>query len=328
MTVSFALRNNPRVARATRERVQNAAKELGYHMDPEVSRYMRHIASGNAGRIQDSLGFLHLSDKNDREVQIHEIAEARARELGYSLYTLWASDFRKHIGRVGKIFQARGISAFIVGNARETLEMPSFNWNDFSVVEIGHTIRNPPVNRVIGNHFDNTVLALERIIASGYRRIGFVSPKNVSQIHFNRPHAAYLLKTQSTPGITGLAPLIAEKQLTFSSFKTWFSDEKPDAIFTTSHLPCEFLRKMDIRIPDEVGLVEYHDAASTSSEVTAVIEDRALKVQTGIDLLVSMKQKFELGLPRVPIQTLVNGIWNPGITLLQKKGSRNSAPKE
>lgn len=315
MTVSFALRNNPRVARETREKVLSAAKELGYHMDPEVSRYMRHIASGNAGRIQDNLGFLHLSDKNDREIQIHQIAERRARELGYGLYTVWASDFDKHLGRVGKIFKARGISAFIVGNAKDTLEITGFNWDDFSVVEIGHTIRNPPVNRVIGNHFDNSILALNSIIASDYRKIGFVSPRNVCRLHFNRPHAAFLFKTQSTPGVKGVKPLINEEKLTFSTFEKWFRQHGPDAIYTTSHLPFEYLHKMGVSIPDEVALVEYHDAGSANAQVTAVVEDRTLKVQTGIDLLVSMTQKFELGLPKIPIQTLVNGIWNPGTTL-------------
>lgn len=317
MTVSFALKNNPRVAKSTRERIQKKAKALGYHSDPEVVRYMRHIASKREHRIKEVLGFIHLSGDNEREQEIGAVAEQRARDLGYGMHSVWASDFENNMKRISEIFRSRGIAAFVVGNAQIKIDTLDFDWSAFSVVELGHTIRNPPVNRVLGNHFDNSILALEKILETGYRRIAFVSPKNVCELHFNRSYSAYLFQTSSDSKAHAVTPLIFDKGLNCARFADWFKTHRPDAIYTTSELPYEYLNEMGVNIPEEVGLVEYRDSLPSNSEVSAVVEDRRVKVETGIDLLVSMKQKFEIGLPKFPIMTVVNGTWRQGSTLRQ-----------
>src|SRR4051812_24271306 len=43
MTVSLALRGNPRIPLPTRDRVKRLAQQLGYQPDPELSRLMKHL---------------------------------------------------------------------------------------------------------------------------------------------------------------------------------------------------------------------------------------------------------------------------------------------
>ena len=42
-TASRALQNNPLIAAATRQRVQNIAEKLGYRPDPEASRLLPYL---------------------------------------------------------------------------------------------------------------------------------------------------------------------------------------------------------------------------------------------------------------------------------------------
>ena len=54
MTVSLALRDNPRISATTRERVKRLAAELGYHPDPELSRLMNHLRVSRTARALDT----------------------------------------------------------------------------------------------------------------------------------------------------------------------------------------------------------------------------------------------------------------------------------
>ena len=52
MTVSRVLRNFPRVATATRNRVLQAAKKLGYTPDPHMARLMARVRSYRRRRAE------------------------------------------------------------------------------------------------------------------------------------------------------------------------------------------------------------------------------------------------------------------------------------
>src|SRR5580692_4026836 len=45
MTVSKALRNSPKIARRTRERILKIAGRVGYRPDPELTKLMNHLRS-------------------------------------------------------------------------------------------------------------------------------------------------------------------------------------------------------------------------------------------------------------------------------------------
>src|SRR5687767_9601242 len=57
-TVSLALRNDPRLPKATRERVQAIARELGYRPDPLVSSHMVRVQARKAVKQIRTLAFL------------------------------------------------------------------------------------------------------------------------------------------------------------------------------------------------------------------------------------------------------------------------------
>jgi LacI family transcriptional regulator len=314
MTVSYVVNNNPRVAPDTRARVKEAAEQLGYRLDPEVSRYMRHLATRRSSRVREVLGFLHLAD-NPREQEIAMIAEVRAEQLGYGLYSVWLSEYPQNPRRITRIFEARGIKGFMVGNANRCMGALDLDWEKFSVVEMGQTLPQASMHRVIGNHYKNTLMALERMREAGYRRIGFVCPRNVCEIHLNMSQSAYLLHRENNPAMECIPPLISDPPLEREVLAEWLRNYRPDAILSTTPLTWEYLQELEIRVPKDVALVEYRDFERPDSSVAAVVENREVKVTTGIDYLAGMRQRFEVGPPDFPTVMMIEGSWRPGNSL-------------
>src|SRR4051812_9774003 len=86
MTVSLALRNHPRISRATRQRVQTVATRLGYRSNPMVASLMTQIRSSRPISYQANLGFMA---ENLQVLKSHPLYQSayegiikRAEELG------------------------------------------------------------------------------------------------------------------------------------------------------------------------------------------------------------------------------------------------------
>lgn len=294
-----------------------AAKELGYRMDSEVSRYMRYLATREGRRQKGVLGFLHLAD-NEREKEISRYAEKRAHELGYDIYSVRVSEHANNPSRISKIFAARGIKAFVIGNATRQVRSIELDWEKFAVVEMGHTLSRVAINRVIGNHFKNTQLGLRKLRLYGYQRIGFVCPSNVCQLHANMSYSAYLFQMQEISADNRIPPLIPKPPFQREALARWVRKHKPDAILTTSPFTYQYLQELGMRIPDDIGIIEYRDFERADGEIAAVVENREIKVTTSIDFLIGMEQRFETGLPKFPVVMMIDGRWQNGKSIQKR----------
>lgn len=90
-TVSLALRNHPRIAAETRERVQRAAAELGYRPDPMLAALNAYRVMKQPPRQSGVLAWLTNYPTRDfwRDVSCeciyHQGAQRRAEARGYRL---------------------------------------------------------------------------------------------------------------------------------------------------------------------------------------------------------------------------------------------------
>lgn len=114
-TVSMALRNDPRILPATRQKVNQAAVRLGYRSDPIVSELMAQLRASRARSNEVPLAFLTAWPTRDgwRKVMDHvdffKGALARATELGYGLDEFWLREPGMTPQRMTSILRTRGI---------------------------------------------------------------------------------------------------------------------------------------------------------------------------------------------------------------------------
>ena len=64
-TVSLALRHDPQIPVATRDRVLAAAKRLGYALHPVVSHLMAQLRQSHAGAPRHTLALLNANRNRD-----------------------------------------------------------------------------------------------------------------------------------------------------------------------------------------------------------------------------------------------------------------------
>ncbi|MEI9998948.1 MAG: LacI family DNA-binding transcriptional regulator [Verrucomicrobiota bacterium] len=88
-TVSLALRNNPRVAAATRRKIQTLAKRYGYKPNAELAELMARTRATGSTKYQATLAYV---DASYPRVRKHYALQAyrsscreRAEKFGYRL---------------------------------------------------------------------------------------------------------------------------------------------------------------------------------------------------------------------------------------------------
>ena len=311
MTVSYALRNHPKVSEETRIRIQELAKKEGYHVDPETSRCLSRVASRGRG-VREAMGFLHFVE-NDREHDLHDIAAERAGQRGFAVDSLWIGQEGLELDRALDILHARGVRGMLLGNNHGQSATPLPDLGNMAAVELGQTHTDSGLPRVLGNHYGNARSVLHHLAALGYVRPGLICLRNQDEMYQGQLRAAFsLLAPQGKRALP--VPLICET-LRREEITSWIAAQQPDVIFT----PCRGLKKKitstGVRIPEDLGLVEYHDETGATPGVAAMQEDRKSKVFSAVDLVLGRVSRGEVGPADPPTHTLIDARWVPGQTI-------------
>ena len=194
-TVSLALRNHPRLPETTRKRIQAMATEMGYRPDPLLRALVAYRGKIIERRNTPTLAY--VTNWNSRlgwkKVTAHPDfyagAEAMANQLGYHLEHFWLNEPGLTQGRLSRMLYARGISGVIIAShGREMGDALEFEWQNFSAVKIDYYPHRPVLHNVTNNQCDIIRVAMQKVKAAGYRRIGFVMHRGWDHAvdHFGR----------------------------------------------------------------------------------------------------------------------------------------------
>lgn len=321
-TVSLSLRGHASITVATRERVLSAAHELGYRPNPMVRALMRSRRHRGAAPGGPAIAFVTAFPTRDGWrtlgtpvfAQMFEGARARAEQCGYRLQEFWLHEEGMSVRRFAEVLHARGILGLILAplpNPNARIDLP---WAEFAAVALGTTLAEPGLHRVANDLFHSMQISMEECHRLGYRRIGLALRTSVNQKVQRRWLAAYLLAQSELPGIAPLRPLLAEP-LTEELFRDWFEREQPEVIIQTApHDVSRWLRGAGRRIPEEVGVVSL-STPGPDDEQSGIWQNAAEIGRRSVDLLGSLLECNELGVPALPNTLLVDSIWNPGRTL-------------
>ncbi len=325
MTVSYAMRNDPRIPEATRRRVQEKAEELHYQRDPLLSALStyRH-GSGTAGN-KAALAWINLCRQPDklREQKVFSLywegAYHAAHELGYHLEEFRWSELP--LPRMHSILKARGIRGIVLAptpphESPSPDQLQAFPWQDYAVVRFGESLRALNVNFVSSAQVSNTILAFEQIQQRGYRRIGFAG----QYLRHRLFSAGYLWAQQALPRSRQLRPLFLPDEPAADRTRqlaSWLEKQQPDAIICSAPGLLQMLQQLGRRIPEEIGLASMsrHD-----NPIDAGINQKAEAIgRTAVQSLVSQLNENSFGFPEAPKEILVEGCWTDGPMLPRRR---------
>lgn len=324
MTVSRVLRDSPRVAEATREKVMAALRTLKYRPDPHLARMMSLVRGRKQPRsIRAVLAVVREQALKDellepayQYVSIKDIRK-RAEQHGYHAEEFWLGRSGMDPARLSGILQARGIEGIIVSPQSSRMLCSQLDYAPFSAATFGYGLTSPSLHRAAGNMSLGIHLAVTTLAARGYKRIGLAITKWVDA-RAERAYSGAMLHFQEGLPKRDRVPLLLFPHNDLSRcggvFREWMKANRPDALITFDTYVPDWLAKMGLRIPEDIGLV-VHDWTDKMKGCAGIHQRREHVASAAVDLVATQLLQHERGVPEVPRQILIPPAWVEGASI-------------
>lgn len=322
--VSLALRDSPRISAKTKALVLKLARETGYAPDARIADLMRHLRKPRGVRQQACFGVISFYDtlrpweKSRHLARIYDGMQARAAELGYRLEPLWLRAPGMSYRRFDDILVTRGIDGLLCFGSPEFNQDFPAELGQHAIVTVGLSIRTP-LHRVTSHFYNDTLNALNRVHALGYKRPGLVLGTHEDTRSAYAHSAAYLGWCEHVLGPGTALPILRLQGLEEPPFTDWLVRQRPDVLVVV-HLPdmvARFravLRRLQINVPKRLGVVVLsHEVQGTG--FSGLQQNQRLMGAWAVELLVSRIINHDLGIPATPRTEMVESEWIEGDSL-------------
>lgn len=266
-TVSRALRADPRVREETRQRVEDAARRLGY--------VPNSLASGLASRSGRTVGVVVSDLTNPFFPSLLSPVHDELQLMGYRV-VLFAerTDIPSGQDALNRLLD-RSIDGVLVTTA--TLRSPladTLRMRGLPLVLLNRYIDGLDVDRVVSDNRGGAVAGARHLLELGHRRIGVVrGPSNTST---SRDRMAGLQEALHAEGIALDAALVREGSYSHQSGYQHARDllrlaDPPTAIVCGNDIVAfgaiDAARSLDVRVPQDVSILGFDDVPMASWEV-------------------------------------------------------------
>lgn len=328
-TVSLALRHDPQIPAATRERVQAAAKRLGYSLHPVVSHLMAQLRQSQAGTPHHTLALLNANRDKDA-FRTHptlppyvEGVRRRAALQGYGVDTFWLHDPQLDGARLNRILRARGIRGVVVVGMMDENRLPerfAATWREHACVVTGLRTHEPTLSFCCVDHHALVLQAVERVLALGYRRPGLVIDGRIDRLVECRFSSGMwvgqqaLPEAQRVPAFLEIDAARAAPEL----FHGWLERERPDVVFTLYNVVRRWIDARGLRVPRDIGLVQL-ERRIDPRDWAGMDQHNDRTGEAAVDMVISLLHSQEIGVPENPRATLVGASWVEGSTVRRQR---------
>ncbi len=317
-TVSRALQNHPRISQATIRRITRLADEMGYRRDANLTDLMIRLRHRKKKSDRPVLAFLlwqHLSydpETLKHSDTIHSGLWKRAWACGYQPEFFNLAEFENNRLRMSQILRSRGIRGGVLCPVERPAPLPEIPWDQLSIVATGYSVFSHHLHRCTSNHYQGMLDCIENLQRLGYRKIGLALAPSIHNRTHGYYHAAYLISAAHAEHET-LPPVFIGSPEGESAFKSWLEMWQPEVIICGGiiRLIRRWLQNRGLQVPDDIGLADLQVIQGKSEE--SGIWQKPFEIGVGaIDLLVTLLERNETGLPAVARTLSISGQWIEG----------------
>ena len=332
-TVSQALRNHPNIAERTRHRLQALAKKMRYRPDP----FLRALVAYRTQQIskEDIPTLAYVTNWHTRwgwkKVAAHSGfyagAAAKAKELGFQLEHFWLHEPGFTQKRLGEILASRGINGVIIAShSRELGDKLQLDWKHLSAVKIDYFPHEPRLHNVTNNQCNIIRLAMRKVGALGYRRLGFVVHRGWNHAVDNNWTAGYLTAQEDLPSDERLPAHVfpsmfpvnrwfhetdASVLADFGPFQKWLERHRPEVVIAKAAYVLPLLKKMGLRIPQDIAFANLF-LEERKGAMAGVRQNHDIVGASAVGIVATQLQQHKFGVPTIPLKTYVEGTWFDG----------------
>lgn len=311
MTVSYALRNHPKIRESTRTVIREAADELGYVPDPDIVKLMSRIRMNQKIETRSFVAVIDLFE--DRKAfsadpytnALIAAADTRLEKLGYKMTRLSVFQPRLSPQRISTILHSRGIEGVLLPPFPTELMTFRMDWNTVALICTEERFHDPQLNKVVPHHYSNMMLAMTKLWELGYRRPGLISCRNSLGRDNFAWFGAFYSFLQDRAGIDFIPPLREGSDP--DDIAAWYKANQPDVIIVTEDWLVElFARATRLRVPEDVSAVSVSTDFGTLS---GVHQGADVIGSAAADILTAHIIRNERGIPANPKTMMIEGTW-------------------
>jgi DNA-binding LacI/PurR family transcriptional regulator len=326
-TASRAVNGSASVTAETAARVRAAVEKLGYSPNAFVTTLMRSVR--NERRVPDAATIAwinHHAPADDVRLNREPVAaalaagaRARATELGFKLTEF--SPLREHLTsrRLTTILQSRGIAGALV---LEDVALPEggavlpVEDDGIAVVTVGyrHCLRPVPFSQ--NDQFASGRIATQRMLALGYRRIGFLSSAWIEdrvEGRFRAGVSLALAEAGLPPPDMHLLPSEIEDH-GHPAALAWMKRRRLDGVLTVFRHSRLQKRLAATWTPPGVGLATL-DWSADAPEMAGIAQDHTMVGAMAMALLATRIGQRDMPSLHTGMGVIVEGAWRDGNSL-------------
>lgn len=334
-TVSLALRHDPQIPAATREKIQAAAHRLGYTSNPVVAHLMAELRKSATSRSRHTLALLNANGdpeafRTHPTIPVYVAGvHRRAEVMGYGVDHFWLHDSTLDGRRLNRILRTRGIRGVIVAGLMEDNQLPARflpTWQRHACVVTGVRTHAPTLSFCCVDHHALVLQACEQVLALGYRRPALVIDDRIDRLVERRFSSGMFIGQQALAPAERIAPFhdVEAARTDPGLFYAWFQREKPDVIFTLYNVVRRWLEARGLRVPADVGLIQL-ERRRDHTDWAGLEQHNDRTGEAAVDMVIGLLHANELGVPAYPRATMIGATWVSGRTV-RRQGKGRARP--
>lgn len=317
-TVSRALRNDARITPAVRQKVQRLADKRGYQRDPKLAELMTHLRRGKDRAHQGSLAWVTDHDSADAQSQrvldfYLEHAMGRAAALGYQL-DVFTGVKPKDAKRLSNTFRARNITGVVLQimggfNSADW----AWDWSRFAVVHTGSVEPDLQVDAVDADDVGNNLHLFAQLAAMGYRRIGVATSLAVEQalaFSLSGARRRFALIEPAHPVFPEFFYDESDPKATAGLLR-WVAEHQVDCVVSQVAVEA-LLQAGGLRVPEDIGVA--FQGVGPTSHLSGIFQRDDAIAATALETVANSAEQGRFGMPAIPRQILLKGVWRAGTT--------------
>lgn len=321
-TVSLALRDHPSIPPVTRARIRAVAKEFGYQRDPLLDALNFHRARQHqqARRISSAFvvhaGTTRLFGGHHYQPLVFAGARAAAEAHGHSLEVLVVGQGHLAPARLNTILTARGITGVLLSTFEIDIGQLDLDWSQFCAVKIECLHLKPHLDAVSNDQLQVARLAMRRLRALGYRRIGLATAREDQTRLAESFGMGVLVEQSSLPECERVPPLIfslAEVPMLHRLVPEWMQAHQVDVVISNWNELLDIFATAGIRLPADVAFASL-DVPPSGAHLAGVVQNHRLVGQRAMEQLAIMSDGYQRGVPEAQSITFIPGYWQDGPT--------------
>lgn len=317
-TASNALNGKAKVKRATREKVEQVAAEIGYQKDASASVLASRQRHAKRAHKQLTLGFVWADTMNYWH-NSYAAFQKRASILGYDAEAVNLAEYSS-MKRAEDHLRFTNVKGLFLAspNGVPSREWLKFSWDEFSVVKGHPTWPELSFPQIRNRAIAYARMALMEAVSRGYKRIAFIHQISKSP-EDDEARLGLALSMQALGRFENveIAWRFIETLDWTEGLSSWLEAYRPDAVLGFTGSVHTLLSESGYQMPQDFAFAAInrnHDSAEMHSVSGSYVINNEI-VSQGVDLLNTMIQAGQYGHIDRPVELVIEPHWYEGETL-------------